>query len=88
MSEEKNPADPLLQERWNKVRERAKGKASEIVGDILRKSEQRRKTRWRCRVCSEEGEIESSILIRHCGEIVRQLVPVSEENRLWMEKFR
>lgn len=87
MSKEKNPVDFRLQDRWNKVREGAKDRASEILADIARKSEQRRKTRWRCRVCSEEGEIESSTLIRHCGEIVRQLAPVSEESRLWMEKF-
>jgi hypothetical protein len=41
--------------------------------------------RWRCRVCSEEGVSEA--LNRHCGKIVRQLAPVSQENSEWFSNF-
>jgi hypothetical protein len=41
--------------------------------------------RWRCRVCSEEGEAEE--LERHCGKNVRQLAPVSEEGTEWFNVF-
>jgi len=41
--------------------------------------------RWRCRVCSEEGESEE--LNRHCGQIVKQLAPVSKENAEWFSNF-
>ena len=41
--------------------------------------------RWRCRVCSEEGVSEE--FDRHCGQIVRQLAPVSKENAEWFSNF-
>ena len=41
--------------------------------------------RWRCRVCSEEGVSEE--FDRHCGQIVRQLAPVSKENSEWFSNF-
>jgi hypothetical protein len=41
--------------------------------------------RWRCRVCSEEGL--SEVFERHCGQIVRQLAPVSKENAEWFSNF-
>ena len=40
---------------------------------------------WRCRICSEEGK--SRQLGRHCGKMVRQLTPVSQENMDWFEEF-
>ena len=40
---------------------------------------------WRCRICSQEGEGEE--LSRHCGQIVRQLAPVSMENKQWFNDF-
>ena len=41
--------------------------------------------RWRCRICAEEGETETSL--RHCGMRVRQLAPVTEGTAKWFTSF-
>jgi len=40
---------------------------------------------WRCRVCSKVGQ--SKKLDMHCGVNVRQLSPVSEQTKLWFDKY-
>ena len=40
---------------------------------------------WRCRECGEVGE--SEILEKHCGLQPKQLAPLSDEGKIWFEKF-
>jgi 5'(3')-deoxyribonucleotidase len=60
----------------NRKKRNQKGKSKSILKSPYR---------WRCRICSHEGEDEE--LPCHCGKNVRQLAPVSDNNTEWFSNF-
>lgn len=61
-------------------------KAKKTSGNEKRRSLPLKKPfHWRCRECGEVGE--SEILEKHCGLQPKQLAPLSDEGKIWFEKF-
>ena len=61
-------------------------KAKTIIGKEKRRSLPLKKPfQWRCRSCGETGD--SEILEKHCDLQPKQLAPLSDEGKIWFEKF-